>query len=750
MADIRYYHNPNGPTLGLSADSGVGILERDGLLFKDHARTGELLPFEDWRLSSTQRAEDLASRLEIDQLCALMMYSGHQMIPGTKGGPFVTPTYNGLPFDSSGAQKWELSDQQKEYIRDNDHRHLLVADIENAEDTVRWMNEMQALCEKGRYAIPCNVSSDPRHGLDHGAEYNSGAGRVVSSWPESIGLAATFDPELVKEFGRVVAEEYRALGMATALGPQIDLATEPRWSRLSGTFGESPKLSAALSKAICEGYQTTPAGEGVIESDGSSDSGWGSKSINAMPKHWPSGGPEEGGRDAHFAYGKYAVYPGGNFRGQMEPFTQGAFHLDGGTSCASAVMPYYTISWDQDKVYGENMGNSFSRWIISDLLRGEQGFDGVACTDWGIIMDPNPNVDDFAHTCWGVEHLTMQERFCKAIEVGIDMFGDVNEASYIREAYRIMSDARGEEAARRRFEQSAVRILKNMFRVGLFENPYLDPEESLARIACPEFVEKGLAAQRKSLILLKNREGLLPIPKGSRVYMPVRHTAASVSMFGAVPESWDDPLPTDLLERYYTRVSTPEEADFALVVIRAPQSGGGYDRADLQNGGNGYVPITLQYSPYTALAARKESIAGGDPRESFTNRTYFGKTVTTTNEEDLELVRATKARMGQKPVVTVVQFSNPFVPEFEPDSDAVLAHSGLNPEIVLEAVSGAFEPSGLLPVQMPASMETVEKQCEDVPFDMKCWVDTQGCVWDFAYGRNFHGVIHDDRTKAFR
>lgn len=126
----------------------------------------------------------------------------------------------------------------------------------------------------------------------------------------------------------------QTLGIATALSPQIDLATEPGWMRFADTFGGHTRMTIDMTKAYCDGFQTT---------EGSKD-GWGRDRVNTMVKHFPRGSSGEGGRDAHYAYGKYAVYPGGNFEEHLKPFTEGAFALDGKTKKASAVMPYYTIS----------------------------------------------------------------------------------------------------------------------------------------------------------------------------------------------------------------------------------------------------------------------------------------------------------------------------------------------------------------------------------------------------------------------
>ena len=219
---------------------------------------------------------------------------------------------------------------------------------------------------------------------------------------------------------------------------------------------------------------------------------------------------------------------------------------------------------------------------------------------------------------------------------------------------------------------------------------------------------------------------------------------------GNTPERWDYPVARELVEKYYEWVDDPAQADFALVMIQGPQSGSGYDVSDRNKGGNGYVPISLQYSDYKATYAREKSIAGGDRLEKSDNRSYTGKSVKTPNYSDLKLVMDTKKAMGGKPVVVVAALGRPAVPEFEPWADAVLVTLGVQNQAVLELVSGKVEPSGLLPMQLPANMRTVEEQFEDVPRDMRCWVDEDGNSYDFAFGLNWSGVIDDARVAKYR
>ena len=747
LTETEYGYNvmtqKKGQTIAYSPESGIDILTVDGYAFKDLNRNGELDAYEDWRLSAEERATDLAAQLTIEEIAGMMLYSSHQSVP-SRGGMFGGARYNGKSYDESGAAASDLSDAQKKFLTEDNLRAVLVTTVESPAIAAQWNNNMQALVEGMGHGVPVNTSSDPRHETSATAEYNYGAGGEISHWPTSLGLAATFDPALVEEFGRIAAEEYRALGIATALSPQIDLATEPRWTRFYGTFGESPELDTDMARAYVDGFQTSTGKDEIAD-------GWGYKSVNAMVKHWPSGGPEEGGRDAHYNYGKYAVYPGGAFETHLKPFTEGAFKLNGATGMASAVMPYYTISTGIDPS-GKNVGNSYSKYIITDLLREKYGYDGVVCTDWNITYD-NAGIDRFDGKCWGVEELTVAQRHFECLKAGVDQFGGNNDKGPVLEAYAMWVEEFGQESADARFRDSARRLLLNSFRTGLFENPYLDPAVSAEIVGNPEFMEKGYQAQLKSVVMVKNAAGVLPVKSDEeklKVYVPQRYFPQMVNFFGMVtPERWEDTFATELLEKYYEPVSDPAEADFAIVVIDAPTSGTGYSAEDVKNGGNGYIPISLQYNDYTAEHAREVSLAGGDRLEASANRSYKDKSVKTVNKTDLQTVIDTKNAMGDKPVITVVSTGKPFVPEFEPYSDAVLVSFGCQNQALLDLISGAVEPSALLPMQLPADMKTVECQMEDLPFDMECYVDSEGNAYDFAYGLNWSGRISDARTEKY-
>ena len=310
----------------------------------------------------------------------------------------------------------------------------------------------------------------------------------------------------------------------------------------------------------------------------------------------------------------------------------------------------------------------------------------------------------------------------------------------------------------------------------------------------------GYEAQVKSVVMLKNKNKTLPInneTKKMKVYVPQRHVPRHANFFGGYTEEQTiNPVTDQMLEQFYQRAVLPEKADFAIVFIESPMSGWGYKTSETladtllankalrtmqkneeyaKNPGflinfayseddiyfipnksavtapdNGYYPISLQYNDYVATEARATSLAGGDPYEKSNNRSYKGKGVRTINKEDMLLVQETKKKMGDKPVIVVVDCKNPFVlSEIEPYADAILLTFSVQNQAVLDIIKGNYEPSGLLPFQMPLNMSTVERQAEDTPHDMECYKDAEGNTYDFAFGMNWNGKIDDERVKKY-
>lgn len=748
-----YVTNKGGKALGYSADSGVKLLFDKGFAFKDLNKNRKLDNYEDWRLNDEERAKDLASKLSVDQIAGLMLYSPHQWEVGEK-----------------------LSDELKGYVKDSGVRAVLnAADQASVKDTVKWSNALQAYAEAIDFGIPVNVSSDPRSTAKADGVYVKGTEGGISRWPSNLGIAATFSEDTARRFGKVSSTEFRMLGINTALAPQVDLATDPRWTRFNGTFGEDPALSRDLTKALIEGMQSAYDGQGK-------DLGWGENSVNAMIKHWPGDGVGESGRESHTQTGKYAVYPGNQFETQLIPFVDGGLKLDSKTGCSSSVMSSYSIAWSNDGSLGEKVGSAYSKYKITQLLRDKYGYDGVICTDWFVTS----NMNEPFGTPWGMEDKSIEERHYKALMAGVDQFGGDSEKEPVIAAYNMGVKEHGEKFMRNRFETSAVRLLKNIFHIGLFENPYVDMDAAVKTVGNAEYMNEGFNAQVKSVVMLKNQNNVIS-PKNAlaskpTVYIPMVFTPVVEPSFPGVeysPAKWSLPVNKDCALKYFNvvtdtispklsgkdkdgnpmltekdiiRLSKEEirKCDYVLPVINSPRNAGtqfigyGYNKQD------GYIPISLQYGKYTAdsSSVRKQSIAGNAGE----NRSYFGKTAKIENSVDLEslLYGANAVKGTNIPVIAIVRADNPMVfSEVEPNVDGILMGFGVSDQAYYEIITGKAEPSGLLPMQMPLNMDEVEKQCEDVPRDMSCYKDSQGNRYDFAFGLNWSGVIKDNRTKKY-
>ncbi|MDO5378573.1 MAG: glycoside hydrolase family 3 N-terminal domain-containing protein [Clostridia bacterium] len=742
-----------GATLGYSPDSGVTLLTVDGYAFKDLDRDGELDVYEDWREDANTRAKDLADRLDDKAIAALMTHgdlNGMEMDASNATLAMAAPGSD-VEYDPSEADM--VNTVLPKGLRTFISRLSSMPALSQA----KLHNNLQKTAESLDYGIPILFTTDPRSAYADGTT--------------NLAMASTFDPELIGEMYQDLARIYRAVGIDEVLGPQIDLTTEPRWSRYSGTFGEDPALSRDMTKAAIDGFQSTYDDEG-------NDLGWGEESILSMMKHWPSDGAAESGREAHKPTGKYNVYPGESFATGTIPFVDGGLSLDGETGTVSAVMTSYSIAYTDDESLGELVGSGYSEYKVQ-LLRS-YGFDGLICTDGGIVDDKN--------TGHGVDNLNGTERVYKILSAGVDqILGFKDIPTYAEEAFQMFVDDIGEEAALARYRDSARRILKSHFQVGLFENPYVDTAHAVEAVESDMYKTVVDEVAEKSVIMLKNSDGTIRAAGEEKptVYIPMKYQAASRTAaagfalpidqkladtyFNVVTDTVGEPTgeadangKATYTESDIIRASAEEVAacDYALVFVTSPSSGIGYDTEAEE-----YVPISLQYSEYTANseAVRSESIAGdlivsqvespygmiqSSEKE---NRSYYGKSVTASNAADLDLILDTAALMPEtaKTIVAVTANRPMVFGEFEGEVDAILVNLGVKDEAVVKIVAGQAEPSGLLPMQMPKDMAAVEAQLEDVPRDVECYVDADGNTYDFAFGLNWSGVIDDERVAKY-
>lgn len=766
--DFGVVKNPgNGPNISYSLDSDIEILtEEDGdetYYFKDLNGNGELDSFEDWRESSETRAKAFVEELSMDQIAGLMLFSSHER-DQSKG----------------------LTDDQKDYLKNDDLRNVLHAGPNNVEDSVQWTNQMQSFAEslgtKEKPIIPVNISSDPRSTAGESAAYNSEGD--ISRWPSNLGMAATFSPKIVGQFAKMSSQEYRGLGITEALGPQIDLASEPRWLRVEGTFGEGSSLAADLAEAYVNNSQSS------FDKDGN-DLGWGNDSITTQIKHFPGDGPGEGGREAHLFQGKFGVYPGDNLKEHLKVFIDGGLNLSGKTKEASSVMTSYSIQTDKKgkPLFGDKYVGTAYNGDVVNILRKDNNYNGKLVTDWGVTGDNSEEVgygEKFMGSGFGMEDASEEQRHFEILKAGIDMFGGNNDKEPVLEAYKMWEEKHKagnlKQSAEDRFKESGERIVKSMFDLGLFEDPYVDMDDSKENVGSKDKVDAGYKAQLNSVVMLKNKENTIAPTddmdeyKDKVVYIPSTMRNPHESSIGDAEPFRGPSMDIEVAEKYFGKVITDKEikddqgnitdyeqpdnlddVDLVIAGMASPDNGEVFSFAGVKEDSKTFYPLSLQYRPYTADGknVRKESIAGNIEEDgSKQNRSYYGETSDIANEYDLDAV-LNAAKLAEKadhdiPVVVAMDAKNPVImSEFEDKVDAIVVGFGISDNALFDVILGSHEPKGLLPMQFPKDMNTVEEQFEDVPKDMVPYKDSEGNKYDYGYGLDYDGVIKDKRTEEY-
>ena len=581
----------------------------DGEVFRDLNRNGVLDPYEDYRVATTDRVEDLLNQMTLEEKVGQMFHPPVLIEPDPLFRVFLEAMNAGTSIE--------------ELISRKSLTHFNFYGGASPENIAKRLNELQRIAERTRLGIPLSISSDPVHEVPRGGGIASFTLGGVSKWPSQLGFAAGRDASMLEAFGKVAAAEYRAMGFTTALHPMSDMATEPRWARNFGTFGSNAELSAEMTVAYMKGFQ----GNGLSE-----------KSVMTMVKHFPGGGPQLDGLDPHLKSGESQAYPGENFEYHLAPFIA-AIEND-----MRVVMPYYGIPTAQT---GEDVAMAYNRYILTDLLRDELGFEGVVCTDWGVVTG----------RIWGVEALTIEERYLKSVEAGVDQYGGESDPEYIVDLVNdgVISEARIDESVRR--------ILKNKFDLGLFEEPFVDEAAISELVNLPEYTALGMQAQRNAVVLLDNDTAQLPLAAETRIFV--------------------DGLEPSVAANYGTVVNTPEEADVVLLFLNTVF--------------NGTQPAGTDRTLDKMLASR------------------FPDTNLAFNDEILAKANS-YSEVSQ--LVTLVDLNRPAVlTELNDMSSALVGTFGVSDEAMLDVVFGRHNPVGKLPFELPSSMAEVEAQLEDVPDD---------------------------------
>lgn len=675
------------PELGTRS---VKILEQDGYKFKDLNKNGELDRYEDWRLSADERSGDLLSKMSVDEKAGFMLINSLNMV-GTRaaeesggklaasdlsetgsggfagaGGPGMNRPGNqengkrqetrgpagARPQDAGGAYLANLSRSAgtSKMVKEFHNRHFILRANESARITAEWANKLQELCESEPLGIPAILASNPRNHITANASLGTSVGTTVfTSWPGELGLSAMRDLNLIHEFADDSRQEWVAVGLRKGYMYMADLATEPRWSRVNGTFGENSEWVAGMIREIVTGFQ------GEILNSGS---------VALTTKHFPGGGSGKKGQDSHFEWGKAEVYPGGMFKNNLIPFKAA---IDAGTS---AIMPYYSLPEGTEY---EEVGYAFNKGVINDLLRNQLGFKGIINSDTGPLTSMP----------WGVENLTKEERYVKAIEAGVNIFSGESDPAMLID---IINKGSVNIAL---IDSSVNHLLKEKFQLGLFENPYVNVDAVDSIVNNEKFRNSAAIAMRKSIVLLRNDNKVLPLKPKTLVYFEALKSNAM--------DSKQDSLNVYTMNngQYDIEfVKTPKEAEVVIIWI--------------QPGGNSLFrstgePVSLSLSK-----------CGTDV--DYVNKISSGK-----------------------PTLLVINYTNPWVIDEVYNQKTknivgVLATFGTTADALLDVITGKFNPTGKMPFSTPVSDEAVENQKEDVPGYLE---DTGYALFNYDEGLSY-------------
>ena len=585
----------------------VKTLDIDGMSFLDLNKNNKLDRYEDYRLDTAQRVEDLISQMTLEEKVGTLFHP-----PVTINPDWMFRLYS-LFVDGGKLTESEIINQHI--------NHFNLYGNPKPERLAKKLNSLQKIASRSRLGIPVTISSDPIHEVPNGGGVASFSLDGFSKWPSQLGLAASQDPNLVKQFAEIAREEYLAVGIRTALHPMADLATEPRWARNFGTFGSDNVLSSKLTMAYMDGFQ----GETID-----------SQSVMTMVKHFPGGGPQENGLDPHLFSGRNQIYPGNMFDYHVKPF------IDAINNNLAVIMPYYGITVNQTS---ENVAIGFNKDLLTTLLRDELGYKGVICSDWGIINGRH----------WGVGDLSIEERYIKAIDAGIDQFGGEKDTEVVIELVKkgLMPLSR--------IDASVKRILKNKFDLGLFDNPYVEVDQVKSRVNTERNIKLGKEAQKQSMVLLKN-DSTLPLEKNINIFVD-GFNAKSIVHGNVVSDIKD----ADVIVSYVHTVFNGNQPS-------------GIDRL-VDNVLSSIFPNQdLNFSP--------------------------------------EILEKLEEFSSIKPLIVIVDLNRPAILDsINQMSSALVGTFGVDESVIFETLFGESKPTGKLPFEIPSSMKEVNEQLEDVPDD---------------------------------
>lgn len=645
----------------------VSTLTVDGLQFKDLNKNNKLDAYEDWRLTVEQRVDGLVREMTLQEKAGMLLIN---TLNATAGGG--------------------LSQRGVEMIEDEMMTRFIFRNVVTNEprpstgnpfggvqvkpfEAAQFMNAVQEIAEGTRLGIPLLFKSNARNHVDFDARagINEASG-AFSSWPKEAGLAATRDMELIADFGEIMAEEWRSVGLRGMYGYVADLATEPRWYRIHETFTEDADLASDIISMLVKSVQGPSLSY---------------RSIALTIKHFPGGGPQEGGGDPHYAFGKNQVYPAKMFDYHLRPF-QAAI-----SAGASSIMTYYGIPVGQSYMPND-VGMAFSKGIVTDLLRTKLGFRGYVNSDTGIIGD----------RAWGLEQKTVDEQILVAIDAGTDVLSGFSDNKQI---LNLITSGKLKES---RVDLSVKRLLTEQFELGLFENPFVDPNRAAYIIGNASFQRKANLAQRKSIVLLQNNTVLPLLQDGSKPGDSLRVFTMGIDTKAFARTNWTR---TKVVAGDYdpkggqSSVIVPKNVDYAIVSIQVMNDSGPAYRF------GGAIPEELNFLSFSEMANSKSWKM----------------------KPSLADIQKVMEAVGPSKTILAISFRQPYVIDRDSrllNAGAILATFGVTDDALLDIISGKFKPTGKLPFALARTSKAIVDQHPDAPGYPK-----EDTLFPFGFGLSY-------------
>jgi beta-glucosidase len=656
----------SSPQQPLIEHRAVDLIHEKQFIFKDLNKNQKLDVYEDWRQPLDKRVANLVSQMTLEEKVGMLLIN--TLNAGEKGKL------------TEGAVDYIENQKMTRFIFRNTIKNNPVntgagngfAGVQiSPYEASQFMNAVQELSERTRLGIPSLFKSNSRNHMEidarAGINVESGS---FSSWPKESGLAATRDMDLIADFAKIMAEEWRAIGLRGMYGYMADLSTEPRWYRVHETFTEDSELATDIIKVLIKNLQ----GEKLH-----------SKSIALTIKHFPGGGPQEGGGDPHYTFGKNQVYPAGKFDYHLAPFKAA---IDAG---ASSIMAYYGIPVGQPYL-PNNVGMAFSKGILTDLLRTLLKFRGYVNSDTGIIGE----------RAWGLENKSLDEQILIAIEAGTDILSGFSNNK------QILNLVEAGKLPESRVNLSVTRLLKEQFELGLFENPYVDPNRAAYLVGNPSFQQKADLAQRKSIVLLQNKTKLpLAQPKGQDT-LKIFTMGMNTDLFKE--REWSNYKVTSGDYNKAKKKTLPaisKETDIAIIRVQVTNNAGNDRRF------GGADSTELDFLSFSEMAKAKSWKISP-------------------SLEDIQTVMET---VGAKKTILSIDFRQPYVLDEASgilNAAGILATFGVSDAAVMDIIMGKFNPTGKLPYALAKSSAAVVKQAPDAP-----GYPEEDTLFPFGFGLNY-------------